>query len=91
MFDLIAGATSICGMIIWLVTLPSPFIVSFSMGLTVLGFLLILIAGTLLIPDVFEPMDSYNRSGLITPYTPPDRRTVVTPLSYKGGGAINRW
>ena len=75
-------------MIIWLVTIPNPFIVSFSMGLTVLAYLLVFIAGTLLIPDVFEPQEPYqrSRSDLVTPYTPPDRRGAVTPISYNRGG-----
>lgn len=89
----LAGTTSLVGMIIWLVTLPSPFIVSFSLGLTVLALLLVYIAGTLLIPDVFEPRDPYHRSksDLVSPYTPPysHRREVITPISYRGGGYSN--
>ena len=83
------GTVSLIGMIIWLVTIPNPFIVSFSLGLTVLAYLLVFIAGTLLIPDVFEPQEPYqrSRSDLVTPYTPPDRRGgVITPISYNRGG-----
>lgn len=93
----IAGTVSLAGMIVWLVTIPNPFIVSFSLGLTVLAFLLVYIAGTLLIPDVFEPQDSYHRSrsDLVTPYTPPrHRRDVITPISIRGSGYNNggyRW
>ncbi|XP_076465675.1 uncharacterized protein LOC143297291 [Babylonia areolata] len=85
----LAGTVSLVGMIVWLATLPSPFIVSYSLGLTVLAFLLVYIAGTLLIPDVFEPMDYYtrSRSDLVTPtYTPPGRRGMITPISYN-----NKW
>ncbi|KAL8565208.1 hypothetical protein ACOMHN_001106 [Nucella lapillus] len=86
------GTVSLIGMIIWLATLPSPFIVSFSLGLTVLAFLLVYIAGTLLIPDVFEPMEGYmrSRSDLVTPaYN--GRRGVVSPISYKGGNTGYRF
>nr|KAG5709945.1 hypothetical protein BaRGS_029987 [Batillaria attramentaria] len=91
-----AGTVSFIGMIIWLVSIPSPFVVSFSMGLTVIAYLLVLIAGVLLIPDVFEPYEVYHRSrsDLVTPYTPPGRRGMITPLSYRnyeGGPTSYRW
>ncbi|BFY98371.1 hypothetical protein BsWGS_01421 [Bradybaena similaris] len=54
----IAGASSFIGMIIFVTSIPDPFVVSFSLGLTVIAMTLILIAGTLMIPDSFEP--DYN-------------------------------
>ncbi|KAK7116335.1 uncharacterized protein [Littorina saxatilis] len=95
----IAGTLSCIGMIIFLVTIPSPFIVSWSLGLTVIAFILVLIAGTLLIPDAFEPQDYYmRRSDLVTPYTPPpDRHGALTPISYRdnypnyGNGNGRHW
>lgn len=90
-----AGIMSFVGMIMWLAFIPSPFVVSFSLGLTVIAFLLVLIAGVLLIPDVFEPNDHYRRerSDMVTPYTPPNRRGVITPVSYRNydGPPSYRW
>ncbi|XP_041374145.1 uncharacterized protein LOC121387182 [Gigantopelta aegis] len=63
------GLFTMIGMIIWLAYIPSPFVVSFSLGLCILGMILTLIAGALLIPEVFEPRyraDSdrgYSREG----------------------------
>ncbi|CAG5118723.1 unnamed protein product [Candidula unifasciata] len=54
----IAGASSFIGMIIFVTSIPDPFVVSFSLGLTVIAMTLILIAGTLMIPDSFE--SDYN-------------------------------
>lgn len=89
-----AGTMSFVGMIIMLAFIPSPFVVSFSLGLTVIAYLLVLIAGVLLIPDVFEPYDHYrrerSRSDMVTP---PNRRGVVTPVSYRNydGPPSYRW
>uniref|UniRef100_A0A0B7AF25 Uncharacterized protein n=1 Tax=Arion vulgaris TaxID=1028688 RepID=A0A0B7AF25_9EUPU len=51
----IAGGASFGGMIVLATTLPDDFVVSWSLGLTVVAMTLILIAGTLMIPDSFEP------------------------------------
>ncbi|XP_071108710.1 uncharacterized protein [Haliotis cracherodii] len=53
----LAGIIIFIGMCLCLAYVPFPYVVSFSMGLTVLGYLLILIAGALLIPDSCEPRD----------------------------------
>ena len=88
-------------MVIHIISIPDPFEVSYSMGLTVIAMTLILIAGTLMIPDAFEPdydeeEDDYydpRRRSVVTPITsrkrgPPSRG--VTPVSYLGG-TEGRW
>ncbi|GFO24720.1 hypothetical protein PoB_005122500 [Plakobranchus ocellatus] len=99
----IAGACSFVGMVVHITSIPSPFEVSYSMGLTVIAMTLILIAGTLMIPDAFEPNyddddeeDYYDprRRSLVSPVTsrkrgPPSRG--VTPISYLGGTEGSRW
>ncbi|ESP01209.1 hypothetical protein LOTGIDRAFT_230597 [Lottia gigantea] len=45
---------SFIGMILFLAYFPEPYVVSYSMGLTVLAMLLILIAGAFMIPDVTD-------------------------------------
>lgn len=42
------------GMICWLVYVPDPYVVSYSLGLTVLASILACIAGLLLFPDVLD-------------------------------------
>ncbi|KAK7116337.1 uncharacterized protein [Littorina saxatilis] len=83
----IMGICSMIGMIITIVEAPNPFVVSWSLGLTVLAFLLFLIAGTLLIPDIFEPREPFSQSDFEGPYQPPDRRGAITPVSMKRNSA----
>ncbi|OWF51370.1 uncharacterized protein LOC110449271 [Mizuhopecten yessoensis] len=69
----LAGLFVTIGMILWLVYVTSPFYVGFSMGLTVMGGILAIIAGLLFIPELED--DSNYRSD--TP--PPERRSVTPP------------
>ncbi|XP_076444112.1 uncharacterized protein LOC143282379 [Babylonia areolata] len=84
----ITGLASLVGTFLWVTTVPSPFVASYSMGLTVLACLLILLAGTLLIPDALNAEDAYPSSRSVSPTGPsyPDRRTVITPISHRHGG-----
>lgn len=56
------------GMICWLVYVQDPYVVSYSLGLTVLASILACIAGLLLFPDVLDD----NRRQI----TPPNRRFI---------------
>ncbi|XP_012946359.1 uncharacterized protein LOC106013959 [Aplysia californica] len=100
----IAGGASFIGMVIFITTIPDPFEVSWSLGLTVIAMTLILIAGTLMIPDAFEASydddsdveddDDYfgtSRRNAVSPSmrgNGPSSRGI-TPISYRGEG--NRW
>ncbi|XP_059174071.1 uncharacterized protein LOC131954421 [Physella acuta] len=97
----IAGGCSFVGMVVFITTVPDPYVVSFSLGLTVIAMTLILIAGTLMIPDSFESDyddddEFYNgrRRSVVSPMSirkrgPPSRG--ITPISYKGGVEGSRW
>lgn len=98
----LSGACSFVGMVIHIITIPSPFEVSYSMGLTVIAMTLILIAGTLMIPDAFEPdyntdeEDYYDtrRRSVVTPISGRKRAPAsrgVSPISYVGGIENSRW
>lgn len=49
-----AAFVILVGMIIWMVYVTSPYVISWSMGLTVLAGILAGIAGCLLVPDVLD-------------------------------------
>ncbi|KAH9508574.1 hypothetical protein Btru_052054 [Bulinus truncatus] len=100
----IAGGSSFIGMVIFITTIPDPFVVSFSLGLTVIAMTLILIAGTLMIPDSFESNDDMvddeddyygrRRRSVVSPmplYKRGPTSRGVTPISYKGGIEGSRW
>lgn len=54
----IAALFTFIGMICWLAYIPDPYVVSYSMGLTVMAAILAVIAGLLLIPDTMD--DGYH-------------------------------
>ncbi|XP_060074745.1 uncharacterized protein LOC132554439 [Ylistrum balloti] len=76
MMCFLAGLFVTIGMILWLVYVNSPFYVGYSMGLTVMGGILAIIAGLLLIPELEDDTNNYDTSD-----TPPPTRRSVTPPS----------
>ncbi|XP_055896591.1 uncharacterized protein LOC106065833 [Biomphalaria glabrata] len=100
----VAGACSFVGMVVFITSVPDPFVVSFSLGLTVIGMTLILIAGTLMIPDSFDNNDEsidddddyygHRRRSAVSPMPLFKRGPTsrgVTPISYKGAIEGSRW
>jgi hypothetical protein len=88
----IAGASSFVGMIIFVTSIPDPFIVSWSLGLTVIAMTLILIAGTLMIPDSLEPSSDRNDE---EEYDEDDffgrrKRSAVSPMPLRDRDGYNR-
>lgn len=86
-----AGILSFVGMLIFVTSLPSPFDVSWSLGLTVIALTLILISGTLMIPDAFEPDYRSDHDRSYERYFGKGRpgSRGVTPISFKDNN--NRW
>ncbi|KAK7116334.1 uncharacterized protein [Littorina saxatilis] len=80
----VTGLASMIGFIIFMIDVVPPFVVAWSMGLTVIAFLLIWMTGVLLLPDILrrsreETFES--RTDLVQPYTPPPHPR----FSYKKG------
>jgi len=86
-----AGTLSFIGMLIFVTNVPSPFDVSWSLGLTVIALTLMLICGTLMIPDAFEPDYISNNDRNYERYFGKNRPNSrgVTPISFKDHN--NRW
>ncbi|KAK6171206.1 hypothetical protein SNE40_019444 [Patella caerulea] len=51
---IVVAVCSFIGMILFLAYFPDPYVVSYSMGLTVLALLLVLVSGAFMIPDVTD-------------------------------------
>jgi len=85
----IAGGLSFCAMVVFVATIPSPFDVSWSLGLTVIAMTLILIAGTLMIPDAFEPDYRRHHDDYYDHRKGRPQSRGITPLSFRDN--INRW
>ncbi|CAL1526275.1 unnamed protein product [Lymnaea stagnalis] len=98
------GGCSFVGMVIFITTIPDPYVVSYSLGLTVIAMTLILIAGTLMIPDSFndndredDDSDDYygtRRRSVVSPMPLQKRGPAsrgVTPISYRGAVEGSRW
>ena len=80
------ATASFIGMVIFVAKIPSPFEVSWSLGLTVVGMTLFLIAGTLMIPDAFEPDGHADYYGYQKQGRPSSRG--ITPITFQDAA---RW
>ncbi|KAK7116336.1 uncharacterized protein [Littorina saxatilis] len=83
----IAGTSSAVGMILLLIEIDAPYMVGWSVGLTTIASPLLLIAATLLIPDLFDEGKPLDRAPENTrPYTPRGRDTPLSPR-----GIVTGW
>jgi len=82
----VTATASFIGMVIFVAKIPSPFEVSWSLGLTVVGMTLFLIAGTLMIPDAFEPDGHADYYGYQKQGRPSSRG--ITPITFQDAA---RW